>query len=65
MSIQDSKKDFLLSTLTAVDAMVTSVASAQAFKNLAPKVVGLDLAKLKKASYGSTFCLDAVCLAFF
>ena len=52
MSIQDSKKDFLLSTLTAVDAMVTSVASAQAFKNLAPKVVGLDLAKLKKASVG-------------
>ncbi len=50
MSIKDSKKDFLLSTLTAVDAMVTSVASAQAFKNLAPKVVGLDLAKLKKAS---------------
>ena len=54
MSIKDSKKDFLLSTLIAADAMITSVASAQALKNLAPRVItnGLDLTKLKKASVG-------------
>ncbi len=54
MSMSDNKKDILLSTLMAADAMITSVASAQLFKNLAPKVAKntLDLAKVNKASVG-------------
>lgn len=54
MSMSDNKKDILLSTLIAADAMITSVASAKLFKNLAPKVAknALDLAKLNKASVG-------------
>jgi phosphoribosylformylglycinamidine cyclo-ligase len=52
MSKNDNKKDFLLSALMAADAMVTSVASAKFFKNLAPKVAKniLDVAKVDKAS---------------
>jgi hypothetical protein len=54
MSKNDNKKDFLLSALIAADAMVTSVASAKFFKNLAPKVAKntLDVAKVDKASVG-------------
>ena len=51
MSMNDSKKDFLLSTLTAVDAVATSVAGAKLFQKLATKaaVNGLDIVKVKKA----------------
>lgn len=54
MSMNDNKKDILLSTLMAADAMITSVASAKCFKGLAPKIAKntLDLAKLNKASVG-------------
>ena len=54
MSTNDNKKDILLSTLLAADAVVTSVAGAKLFQNLATKVAknGLDLAKVKKAGAG-------------
>ena len=54
MSTNDNKKDILLSTLLAADAVVTSVAGAKLFKNLATKVAknGLDLAKVKSAGAG-------------
>ena len=54
MSMNDNKKDILLSTLMAADAMITSVASAQLVQKVAPKVIknGLDMEKLKKASIG-------------
>ena len=54
MSTNDNKKDILLSTLLAADAVVTSVAGAKLFQNLATKVAknGVDLAKVKKAGAG-------------
>ena len=54
MSTNDNKKDILLSTLLAADAVVTSVAGAKLFQKLATKVAtnGLDLAKVKKAGAG-------------
>ena len=54
MSTNDNKKDILLSTLLAADAVVTSVAGAKLFQNLATKVAknGLDLAKVKNAGAG-------------
>ncbi len=54
MSTNDNKKDILLSTLLAADAVVTSVAGAKLFQNLATKVAknGLDLAKVKSAGAG-------------
>ena len=54
MSTNDNKKDILLSTLLAADAVVTSVAGAKLFQNLATKVAksGLDLAKVKKTGAG-------------
>ena len=54
MSTNDNKKDILLSTLLAADAVVTSVAGAKLFQKLATKtaVNGLDLAKVKKAGAG-------------
>ena len=50
MSTNDNKKDILLSTLLAADAVATSVAGAKLFQKLATKaaVSGLDLAKVKK-----------------
>lgn len=54
MSTNDNKKDILLSTLLAADAVVTSVAGAKLFQNLAGKVAknGLDLAKVKNVGAG-------------
>ena len=54
MSTNDNKKDILLSTLLAADAVVTSVAGAKLFQKLASKaaVSGLDLAKVKKTGAG-------------
>ncbi len=54
MSTNDNKKDILLSTLLAADAVVTSVAGAKLFQKLATKAAtsGLDLAKVKKAGAG-------------
>ena len=54
MSTNDNKKDILLSTLLAADAMVASVAGAKLFQSLATKVAknGLDLAKVKNAGAG-------------
>lgn len=54
MSTNDNKKDILQSTLLAADALVTSVAGAKVFQNLATKVAksGVDLAKVKKAGAG-------------
>lgn len=54
MSTNDNKKDILLSTLLAADAVVSSVAGAKLFQKLATKVAknGLDLAKVKSAGAG-------------
>ena len=54
MSTNDNKKDILLSTLLAADAVVTSVAGAKLFKKLATKAAtnGLDLRKVRKAGAG-------------
>ena len=54
MSKNDNKKDILLSTLLAADAVVASVAGAKLFQNLATKAAknGLDLAKVKNAGAG-------------
>ena len=54
MSTNDNKKDILLSTLLAADAVITSVAGAKVFQKLATKAAtgGLDLAKVKKAGAG-------------
>ena len=54
MSTNDNKKDILLSTLLAADAVITSVAGAKLFQGLATKVAknGLDLAKVKKTGAG-------------
>ncbi|MBO7273278.1 MAG: hypothetical protein J6V22_00330 [Clostridia bacterium] len=54
MSMNDNKRDILLSALMAADAMITSVAGAQFVQQVAPKVIknGLDTEKLKKASIG-------------
>ena len=54
MSTNDNKKDILLSTLLAADAVVTSVAGAKLFQNLAGKVAknGLALAKVKNVGAG-------------
>ena len=54
MSTNDNKKDILLSTLLAADAVATSVAGAKLFQKLATKaaVSGLDLAKVKKTGAG-------------
>ena len=54
MSTNDNKKDILLSTLLAADAVVTSVAGAKLFKKLATKAAtnGLDLKKVGKAGAG-------------
>ena len=54
MSTNDNKKDILLSTLLAADAVVTSVAGAKLFKKLATKAAtnGLDLKKVRKAGAG-------------
>ena len=54
MSNNDNKKDILLSTLLAADAMVTSVAGAKVFQTLATKVAknGLNLAKVKTVGAG-------------
>lgn len=54
MSTNGNKKDFLLSTLLAADAIVTSVAGAKLFQHLANKTAknGLDLAKVKKTGAG-------------
>ena len=54
MSTNDNKKDILLSTLLAADAVATSVAGAKLFQKLATKVAtsGLDLVKVKKAGAG-------------
>ncbi len=54
MSTNDNKKDILLSTLLAADAVATSVAGAKLFQKLAGKVAtsGLDLAKVKKTGAG-------------
>jgi hypothetical protein len=54
MSTNDNKKDILLSTLLAADAVVTSVAGAKLFKKLATKAAtnGLDLKKVSKAGAG-------------
>ena len=54
MSKNDNKKDILLSTLLAADAVVASVAGAKLFQNLATKVAknGLDLVKVKNAGAG-------------
>ena len=54
MSTNDNKKDILLSTLLAADAVATSVAGAKLFKKLATKAAtnGLDLTKVGKAGAG-------------
>ena len=54
MSTNDNKKDILLSTLLAADAVAASVAGAKLFQTLATKVAknGLDLAKVKNAGAG-------------
>ena len=54
MSTNDNKKDILLSTLLAADAVVTSVAGAKLFQKLATKAAtsGLDLVKVKKTGAG-------------
>ena len=54
MSTNDNKKDILLSTLLAADAVATSVAGAKLFKKLATKAAtnGLDLKKVRKAGAG-------------
>ena len=54
MSTNDNKKDIILSTLLAADAVATSVAGAKLFKKLATKAAtnGLDLKKVKKAGAG-------------
>lgn len=54
MSTNDNKKDILLSTLMATDALVSSLAGAKIFQGLATKVAknGIDLAKMKKAGAG-------------
>ena len=60
MSTNDNKKDILLSTLLAADAVAASVAGAKLFQTLATKVAknGLDLAKVKNAgaSVGMGIC---------
>ena len=54
MSKNDNKKDILLTTLFAADAVIASVASAKLFQNLATKVAksGLDLAMTKNVGAG-------------
>ena len=54
MSKNDNKKDILLTTLLAADAVITSVASAKLFQNLAGKVAksGINLAMTKNVGAG-------------
>ena len=54
MSKNDNKKDILLTTLLAADAVITSVASAKLFQDLAGKVAksGINLAMTKNVGAG-------------